>query len=147
MPLWSGEYGYWGDDADRDERLSRYADLEDEYLLGSAYWVWKQACGDPQGGINDMTDCAHARRTARPAKTAPARDDLLEILSRAYPRSRAGRAHVARPRRARMLALAGTTDDARLRARGVDPRHDASPTSRPPASRTSRRPRSPAAGA
>ena len=47
-PLWSGEYGYWGEDADRVERLSRYADLEDEHLLGSAYWVWKQASAIPR---------------------------------------------------------------------------------------------------
>lgn len=89
MPLWSGEYGYWGDDADRVERLTRYADLEDSNLLGSAYWVWKQACGDPQGGISDMTDSLK-RQYCDDGAEAPARDDLLEILSRAYPRSAPG---------------------------------------------------------
>ena len=88
-PLWSGEYGYWGEDADRVERLSRYADLEDAHLLGSAYWVWKQACGDPQGGINDMTD-ALMREDCTTGEPAPPRDELLSILGRAYPRSAPG---------------------------------------------------------
>jgi endoglycosylceramidase len=88
-PLWSGEYGYWGDDADRVERLSRYADLEDAHLLGSAYWVWKQACGDPQGGINDVTD-ALMREDCTTGEPAPPRDELLAILGRAYPRSAPG---------------------------------------------------------
>ena len=55
-PVWSGEYGYWGDHADNLDRLRRYADAEDANLLGSAYWVWKQACGDPQGGVTEVTD-------------------------------------------------------------------------------------------
>ena len=68
---------------------SRYADLEDAHLLGSAYWVWKQACGDPQGGINDMTD-ALMREDCTTGEPAPPRDELLEILGRAYPRSAPG---------------------------------------------------------
>ena len=109
MPLWSGEYGYWGDDADREQRLSRYADLEDEYILGSAYWVWKQACGDPQGGINDMTDSL-MRQDCTTGDDAPARDDLLEILSRAYPRSAPG-VLTSLTAEGADVALAGTTDD------------------------------------
>ena len=33
-PLWSGEYGYWGDEADVVDRLTRYAVAEDAHLLG-----------------------------------------------------------------------------------------------------------------
>lgn len=88
-PLWSGEYGYWGDDADRVERLERYADLEDEQLLGSAYWVWRQACGDPQGGIVEVTD-ALMRQDCATGEDVEPRTELLEILSRAYPRSAPG---------------------------------------------------------
>lgn len=88
-PLWSGEYGYWGDDADRAARLGRYADLEDAHLLGSAYWVWKQACGDPQGGIVETTD-ALMREDCVTGEEAPPRDELLKILGRAYPRSAPG---------------------------------------------------------
>ncbi|KRB37811.1 glycoside hydrolase family 5 protein [Microbacterium sp. Root180] len=89
MPLWSGEYGYWGDDADRVARLERYAALEDEHILGSAYWVWKQACGDPQGGLVDLTDSL-MRQDCTTGEDAEPRTDLLEILSRAYPRSAPG---------------------------------------------------------
>ncbi|WP_395242992.1 glycoside hydrolase family 5 protein [Agromyces sp. MMS24-K17] len=88
-PLWSGEIGYWGDEADVEARLARYAVAEDAHVLGSAYWVWKQACGDPQNGIGDfgnglmMQDCATGG-------DAPPKDDLLAILGRAYPRSAPG---------------------------------------------------------
>lgn len=94
-PLWSGEYGYWGseevhwgEDADTLERMSRYAVAEDSHLLGSAYWVWKQACGDPQNGIGPygnalmMQDC-EADRTGD--AVLPPKKGLLAILSRAYP--------------------------------------------------------------
>ena len=87
-PLWSGEYGYWGDDADVVDRLVRYADAEDANRLGSAYWVWKQACGDPQNGIGPtgnglmVQDCETGDDDPR--------DDLLRILTRAYPRSAPG---------------------------------------------------------
>lgn len=89
MPLWSGEYGYWGDDAERVARLERYAALEDRHILGSAYWVWKQACGDPQGGLVDLTDSLMRQDCTTGDEAAP-RDDLLAILSRAYPRSAPG---------------------------------------------------------
>ncbi|CAM5519821.1 glycoside hydrolase family 5 protein [Leifsonia shinshuensis] len=88
-PLWSGEYGYWGDTADVDARLARYAQAEDAARLGGAYWVWKQACGDPQNGTGPtgnglmVQDCATGG-------DAPPRDDLLGVLGRAYPRSAPG---------------------------------------------------------
>lgn len=88
-PLWSGEYGYWGDEEDVVERLSRYAVLEDEHLLGSAYWVWKQACGDPQNGIGP-TGNGLMVQDCETGGDAPPRDDLLQILSRAYPQSAPG---------------------------------------------------------
>ncbi len=89
MPLWSGEYGYWGEDADIVARLGRYAAEEDARMLGSAYWVWKQACGDPQNGIGELgiglvpEDCATG-------EDAPRKAALLGILSRAYPRQAPG---------------------------------------------------------
>ena len=122
MPLWSGEYGYWGDDADRVQRLTRYADLEDEYILGSAYWVWKQACGDPQGGINDMTDSL-MRQYCATGDDAPARDDLLEILSRAYPRSAPG-VLTSLDRRGSGCRARRHHGRRGLRTRGVDSRLD-----------------------
>ncbi|GAA1522822.1 glycoside hydrolase family 5 protein [Agromyces terreus] len=88
-PLWSGEYGYWGEPDDVVARLERYADAEDEYLLGSAYWVWKQACGDPQNGIGP-TGNGLMVQDCETGDDAPPRTDLLDILKRAYPRTAPG---------------------------------------------------------
>lgn len=88
-PLWSGEYGYWGEDADVLARLNRYAKTEDSHLLGSAYWVWKQACGDPQNGIGPTGNGLMVQDCATGGDAAP-RTDLLSILSRAYPQSAPG---------------------------------------------------------
>lgn len=88
-PVWSGEYGYWGADSDVLARLTRYATAEDANLLGSTYWVWKQACGDPQNGIGPVGDGLE-RQDCKTGGDAPARDDVLAILSRAYPRSAPG---------------------------------------------------------
>ncbi|GAB3120776.1 cellulase family glycosylhydrolase [Glaciibacter psychrotolerans] len=89
-PLWSGEYGYWGEDVDVLARLNRYANTEDAHRLGSAYWVWKQACGDPQNGIGPVGN-ALMMQDCETGGDAPPKTDLLRILSRAYPRSAPGR--------------------------------------------------------
>jgi hypothetical protein len=88
-PLWSGEYGYWGEPADVVERLTRYVKAEDENLLGSAYWVWKQACGDPQNGIGP-TGNGLMVQDCETGGDAPPREDLLKLLGRAYPQSAPG---------------------------------------------------------
>jgi len=107
-PLWSGEYGYWGDAADRVARLTRYAAEEDDRVLGSAYWVWKQACGDPQNGIGEYGDALMPQDCAT-GGDAPARSDLLTILSRAYPRSAPGTVTELAADEAALL-LSGETD-------------------------------------
>ena len=90
VPLWSGEYGYWGDEESIADRIGRYADAEDAHLLGSAYWVWKQSCGDPQNGIGEVglglvpEDCATG-------EDGPRNEPLLDTLSRAYPQASPGR--------------------------------------------------------
>ena len=58
-------------------------------MLGSAYWVWKQACGDPQNGIGHVRQRPHDAGV-RDGRRRPPKADLLEILSRAYPRSAPG---------------------------------------------------------
>jgi endoglycosylceramidase len=105
-PLWSGEYGYWGEDADVVDRLSRYADAEDANRLGSAYWVSKQACGDPQNGIGPTGNGLRVQ-DCETGDDAPPRDDLLAILSRAYPKSAPG-ALTALDADGTQVSLAGT---------------------------------------
>ncbi len=88
VPLWSGEYGYWGDDI--RGRLERYAAEEDRYVLGSAYWVWKQACGDPQNGIGPVGNGLILQSCTTGDDKGPNRE-VLDILTRAYPQSAPGR--------------------------------------------------------
>lgn len=88
VPLWSGEYGYWGDD--RIGRLTRYAAAEDEYRIGGVYWVWKQSCGDPQNGIGPIGDGLIPQDCVTGEFRAPDRE-VIDVLSRAYPRRTPGR--------------------------------------------------------
>jgi hypothetical protein len=89
-PLWSGEYGYWGTPEQIQGHIERYAAAEDAHALGSAYWVWKQACGDPQNGISKVS-YALVPQDCSTGGEAPRNTALLDVLSRAYPRSAPGR--------------------------------------------------------
>lgn len=109
-PLWSGEYGYWGDTADVDARLARYAKAEDANRLGSAYWVWKQACGDPQNGIGPTGNGLQVQNCTT-GGDAPPRTDLLAVLSRAYPRSAPGTLSVLSAKGADLLLVGATQQD------------------------------------
>lgn len=88
--LWSGEFGFWGDTENRVSHLERYAALEDEYRIGGAYWVWKQACGDPQNGVQDIGDGLVIQDCAT-GEFSGVNQPLLDILSRAYPQSAPGK--------------------------------------------------------
>jgi hypothetical protein len=46
-PLWIGEWGYFKGPRERPALLERHLRIEDASQIGSAIWVWKQACGDP----------------------------------------------------------------------------------------------------
>ena len=87
--LWSGEYGFWGDTENRVSHLERYAALEDQYRIGGAYWVWKQACGDPQNGIQDIGD-GLVIQDCSSGEFSGVNQPLLDILRRAYPQSAPG---------------------------------------------------------
>ncbi|MGN6219763.1 MAG: cellulase family glycosylhydrolase [Microbacterium sp.] len=109
VPLWSGEYGYWGDEESIANRIGRYADAEDAHLLGSAYWVWKQSCGDPQNGIGEVglglvpEDCATG-------EDGPRNAELLAVLSRAYPQASPGRL-TGLDADGAAIAMTGTVDE------------------------------------
>ncbi|MEU4826411.1 cellulase family glycosylhydrolase [Actinomadura sp. NPDC023710] len=89
MPVWSGEWGFWGDAGSVAGRLRRYARQEDDGRIGGAFWVWKQACGDPQNGIEptgnglNNLDCATGR-------FLPPDAVAVQEISRAYPRAAPG---------------------------------------------------------
>jgi endoglycosylceramidase len=90
-PLWSGEWGWFGEPEASRERLERYIAQEDARRLGGAWWVWKQACGDPHvvgypgaSGSLNPSECP----SGRPLGLVTGYTDLLR---RAYPRFAPGR--------------------------------------------------------
>lgn len=91
--LWAGEWGWFGDPVTDGPRVARYAAAEDAHRAGGAWWVWRQACGDPHtlgdggtvtaGGLNRL-HCPDGTPLGRPAAfTGP--------LSRPFPRAAPGR--------------------------------------------------------
>src|SRR5258708_18966934 len=48
VPLWSGEWGWFGTGAGTVSAFDRFLGRQNADVLGSAVWVWKKACGDPQ---------------------------------------------------------------------------------------------------
>ncbi|HEV2815068.1 MAG TPA: cellulase family glycosylhydrolase [Solirubrobacteraceae bacterium] len=90
-PLWSGEWGWFGDPMEARPRLERYIAQEDARRIGGAWWVWKQACGDPHvvgypgaSGSLNPSECP----SGRPQGLVTGYTDLLR---RAYPRFAPGR--------------------------------------------------------
>jgi hypothetical protein len=91
VPLWSGEWGWFGDIAKVSDRYERFLTLQNDNMLGSAVWVWKKSCGDPQTGAQDESSgglraisCPSGADRPNPAFLDPA-------LAQAYPRSAPGR--------------------------------------------------------
>ncbi len=106
-PLWVGEWGSFSDPETNLARYERYTAAEDARRVGSAIWVWKQACGDPHAYPSDET--GNIRRVACPEGTPlPSRPAELEPLRRAYPRSAPGRITTIRAE-GRTLLLEGDT--------------------------------------
>ncbi|CAN5448102.1 hypothetical protein BH09BAC1_BH09BAC1_02410 [soil metagenome] len=44
-----GEWGFFGDPATDAAKVKRFAAAEDSYFVGSTWWQWSQAPGDPHG--------------------------------------------------------------------------------------------------
>ncbi|MDN3922362.1 glycoside hydrolase family 5 protein [Roseateles violae] len=47
MPLWIGEWGFFKPPGSELPGLERQVRAEDAARIGSAFWAWKQGCGDP----------------------------------------------------------------------------------------------------
>jgi len=95
VPTWIGEYGFWDTEPATLEKVARYAETEDRYLLGGAWWGWRQSCGDPhsvrwEDGEVVAPDGAqvHLNTLDCPANTdAGPTDAFLRVLGRGYPRA------------------------------------------------------------
>ncbi|MGW0042882.1 glycoside hydrolase family 5 protein [Rhodococcus sp. NPDC003348] len=90
-PLWTGEWGWWGDDAAAD--TDRFLDAMDRFRIGGAWWSWTQACGDPHAvrDGNTGTPQENLNRVDCPSGTplGPI-EDVATALSRSYPRAAPG---------------------------------------------------------
>lgn len=112
--FWVGEYGWFGDPPANKPRLIRYAQQEDQHRIGSTWWQWQQACGDPHSigipGHEPPPQLIHFRLS-----TCPGDVDLgpipewTVVLSRSYPRAAPGR----------LLALESDGDARTMRLQGV----------------------------
>lgn len=95
-PLWIGEYGWFDDPPGNLDNVLRYAAIEDEMAIGSAWWQWIQACGDPHSigtpGGTPASLLIHYK-----ANECPGDVDLGPVpewqvgITRPYPRATPGR--------------------------------------------------------
>ena len=109
-PLWSGEWGWFGE-PDRDlGKLERYAREEDRRRLGGAWWVWRQACGDPHlQGAPSLSGSLN--RYACPGdRPLGLNEPFARVLTRPYPRHAPGR----------LTALSSDPRTSRFAIRGTD---------------------------
>jgi endoglycosylceramidase len=93
-PLWVGEWGWFGDPHSDAAKVRRYTAAADASRIGGAWWVWKQACGDPHNvtasGIAPVT--GNLNRYACPSGTPLGMPQPFAMpLSAAYPQAAPGR--------------------------------------------------------
>ncbi len=113
--MWIGEYGWFSDPPANKPRLIRYAREEDRLLIGSAWWQWQQACGDPHSigipGHEPPPELIHFRLSRCPGDIdlGPI-PEWTVVLSRPYPRAAPGRlTSLASDGDARTMTLHGVT--------------------------------------
>ena len=117
-PVWSGEWGPFGDAAFDADYSTRFAALEDQHQFGSAFWQWKQSCGDPHG-VSWPDGRAPAQSgnlvivtCGDPAQPAGVDQGLLaanaRVLSRPYPRAFPSPATFHGDPASRVLTMDGT---------------------------------------
>ncbi|GAA4486065.1 hypothetical protein GCM10023094_41780 [Rhodococcus olei] len=87
-PLWTGEWGWWGDYAAAD--TDRFLDEMDRHRIGGAWWSWTQACGDPHAVRDGNTSRPQENLNVVDCPSGTPlglQDDVASALSRAYPRA------------------------------------------------------------
>lgn len=111
-PLWIGEWGFFQAPGTQTALVTRQLDAETARQLGSAFWVWKQACGDPHAYPAPVA--GDIRRLACPAQTEIETPTALTApLSRPYARLLPGPAEVEFARgRLSIMSRAGSSTPA-----------------------------------
>lgn len=117
-PLWSGEWGWYAADPATDRpQLERYAKQEDATLIGGAYWLWKQRCGDPHSFISgddrepEPLTPGYNRYSCPGDRPLGIPESTRRILTRPYPRAAPGR----------LSSLSSDPVSRRVVVRGEDP--------------------------
>ncbi len=89
-PFFSGEWGWFGDNAANQPFIERYAQNEDARMIGGTWWQWQQACGDPHavGRRHNRPSCAGKSVYSDGLVTRSAAN--VAVLTRPYPRAAPG---------------------------------------------------------
>ncbi len=93
--FWIGEWGWFSDPPQTQEKVVRYAREEDRLHVGGTWWQWKQACGDPHSigtpGGTPPAELLHFHRSTCPGDAQlGVVDEWAVVLSRPYPRAAPG---------------------------------------------------------
>lgn len=93
--MFLGEYGFFGNPNDDVSKLKRFAKKEDDMLLGSTWWQWAQAPGDPHGiswdGATYANTSMHLIELDKNGIYTGNKNDLyLNVLSRTRPNAICG---------------------------------------------------------
>lgn len=123
-PLWIGEWGAFG--ADTSGYAKQFAATEDGYGIGSAFWQWKQACGDPHGigwpsgSVPPQSGNVVIVGCGDPAQPAGVEIGMaaenVKVLSRPYVRAWPGHATYVSDPDTRTLMVWGVAGDGPLEA-------------------------------
>ena len=109
-PLWSGEWAWFGKPETDLPKVKRYLALEDRHRIGGAWWVWKQACGDPHVA-GAPTFSGSLNPVACPGDVPQGQaEPYARLLSRPYARFAPGR----------LTVLTADADTGKLLVRGRD---------------------------
>ena len=109
-PLWSGEWAWFGEPADDEPKVRRYIALEDRHRIGSAWWVWKQACGDPHvAGAPTFSGSLNPLKCPEGTPLGQV-EPYARLISRPYARHAPGR----------LTTLAADPDTGKVLLRGRD---------------------------
>jgi endoglycosylceramidase len=112
-PLWNGEWAWFGKSADDAPKVERFIKQEDASRIGGAWWVWKQACGDPHvsgaptfsGSLNPVS-CPGD-------KPLGLEQTYTTLITRPYPRFAPGRlGTLTADAKTARFSVAGRDDDA-----------------------------------
>ena len=95
LPLWIGEYGYFGRDDGTATWPRAFAADQDRRAQGGAWWQWRQACGDPHSIGYDQPasgEIVQLNPVSCPGDVALGPDDdFLRVVGRTFPRAAPGR--------------------------------------------------------